>query len=176
MSCTWITYTPPVAGHRDDFKHPAGRVGIERHRALVLVRRRRRQDQRHGRIRDHLPGAALADAVLPGRVGEPVDLHEHILSDANVRRKVSSSSAAGVDQLAALLGAYTGAPGFTVAHHESVKVAREGGQWLVRCRVRDLDGATRKVERWGSSRTAEQRALQDSGRCRTSCASVGRAR
>lgn len=27
--------------------------------------------------------------------------------------------------------------------------------------VRDLDGVTRKVERWGSSRTAAQRALQD---------------
>lgn len=30
-----------------------------------------------------------------------------------------------------------------------------------RCRFRDLDGVTRKIERWGSSRAAAQRALQD---------------
>ncbi|MGH3798333.1 MAG: hypothetical protein ACRDSP_26085 [Pseudonocardiaceae bacterium] len=31
---------------------------------------------------------------------------------------------------------------------------------MARCRVRDLDGVTRKIERWGSSRTAAQRALR----------------
>ncbi len=32
---------------------------------------------------------------------------------------------------------------------------------MARCHVRDLDGVTRKVERWGLSRTAAQHALQD---------------
>jgi integrase len=52
-------------------------------------------------------------------------------------------------------------PPLPLGHHGSIKATREGGQWVTRCRVRDLDGVTRKVERWGSSRTAAQRALQD---------------
>ena len=52
-------------------------------------------------------------------------------------------------------------PPLPLGHHGSVKLARESGQWVARCRVRDLDGVTRKVERWGSSRTAAQGALQD---------------
>jgi hypothetical protein len=52
-------------------------------------------------------------------------------------------------------------PPLPLGHHGLVKLARESGQWVARCRVRDLDGVTRKVERWGSSRTAAQGALQD---------------
>ena len=52
-------------------------------------------------------------------------------------------------------------PPLALGHHGSIKATRDDGQWVARCRVRDLDGATRKVERWGSSRAAAQRALQD---------------
>jgi integrase len=52
-------------------------------------------------------------------------------------------------------------PPLALGHHGSVKITREGSQWAARCRVRDLDGVTRRVERWGASRTAAQRALQD---------------
>ena len=52
-------------------------------------------------------------------------------------------------------------PPLPLGHHGSITAVRQDGQWVARCRVRDLDGVTRKVERWGSSRTAAQRALQD---------------
>jgi integrase len=52
-------------------------------------------------------------------------------------------------------------PPLALGHHGSIKATRDDGQWVARCRVRDLDGVTRKVERWGSSRAAAQRALQD---------------
>ncbi|MGH3795648.1 MAG: tyrosine-type recombinase/integrase [Pseudonocardiaceae bacterium] len=52
-------------------------------------------------------------------------------------------------------------PPLPLGHHGAITAARRDGQWVARCRVRDLDGVTRKVERWGSSRTAAQRALQD---------------
>jgi integrase len=52
-------------------------------------------------------------------------------------------------------------PPLALGHHGTVKITREGSQWVARCRVRDLDGVTRRVERWGPSRTAAQRALQD---------------
>jgi hypothetical protein len=52
-------------------------------------------------------------------------------------------------------------PPLALGHHGSVKITREGSQWVARCRVRDLDGVTRRVERWGPTRTAAQRALQD---------------
>jgi len=48
-----------------------------------------------------------------------------------------------------------------LGHHGSIKVTRDGGQWVARCRVRDADGVTRRVARWGASRTAAQQALQD---------------
>ena len=48
-----------------------------------------------------------------------------------------------------------------LGHHGSIKVTRDGGQWVARCRVRDVDGVTRRVARWGASRTAAQQALQD---------------
>ncbi|MGD9525623.1 tyrosine-type recombinase/integrase [Pseudonocardia sp.] len=42
-----------------------------------------------------------------------------------------------------------------------MKCTREDDRWVARCRVRDLDGRTRRVERWGSTRAAAQKALQD---------------
>ncbi|HEU0088416.1 MAG TPA: tyrosine-type recombinase/integrase [Pseudonocardiaceae bacterium] len=52
-------------------------------------------------------------------------------------------------------------PPLPLGHHGAIKVTRDGGQWVARCRVRDLDGVTRRVARWGSSRTAALGALQD---------------
>ena len=52
-------------------------------------------------------------------------------------------------------------PPLPLGRHGSIKTTRESGQWVTRCRIRDLDGITRKVERWGPSRIAAQRALQD---------------
>ena len=52
-------------------------------------------------------------------------------------------------------------PPLALGRHGSVKVTREGSQWVARCRFRDLDGVTRRVERRGPSQTAAQRALQD---------------
>jgi len=57
-------------------------------------------------------------------------------------------------------------PPLALGHHGSVTATRENGRWVARCRVRDLDGRTRKVERWGTSRAAAQRALQDELRAR----------
>ncbi len=52
-------------------------------------------------------------------------------------------------------------PPLALGHHGTIKVTRDGGQWIARCRIRDLDGVTRRVARWASSRTAAQKALQD---------------
>ena len=52
-------------------------------------------------------------------------------------------------------------PPLALGHHGSIKVTRDRGQWVARCRFRDLDGVTRRVARWGSSKTAAQHALQD---------------
>jgi hypothetical protein len=52
-------------------------------------------------------------------------------------------------------------PPLALGHHGTIKVTRDGGQWIARCPVRDLDGVTRRVARWASSRTAAQKALQD---------------
>jgi hypothetical protein len=48
-----------------------------------------------------------------------------------------------------------------LGHHVSITVTRDRGQWVARCRFRDLDGVTRRVARWGSSKTAAQQAIQD---------------
>jgi integrase len=52
-------------------------------------------------------------------------------------------------------------PPLPLGQHGNIKVKREDGRWVARCRVRDLDGVTRRAERWGSSQTAARRALQD---------------
>ena len=52
-------------------------------------------------------------------------------------------------------------PPLALGHHGSIKVTRDRGQWVARCRFRGLDGVTRKVERWGKSRTSARLALQD---------------
>lgn len=52
-------------------------------------------------------------------------------------------------------------PPLALGHHGTVKLTRDSGQWVARCRVRDLDGVTRRVARWGPTRTAAQQALQE---------------
>jgi hypothetical protein len=51
-------------------------------------------------------------------------------------------------------------PPLALGHHGTVKTAREGDQWVARCRFRDPDGVTRRVARWATSKTAAQQALQ----------------
>ena len=57
-------------------------------------------------------------------------------------------------------------PPLPLGLHGSIAFARSGGKWIARCRVRDLDGKTRKVERWGSTRTAANNAIQEALRDR----------
>lgn len=52
-------------------------------------------------------------------------------------------------------------PPLPLGDHGSITVTRSGGKWIARCRVRDLDGRTRKLERWGPTRTAASSSLQD---------------
>jgi hypothetical protein len=52
-------------------------------------------------------------------------------------------------------------PPLPLGGHGSISYARSGGKWIARCRVRDLDGTTRKLERWGTTKTAAQAAIQD---------------
>src|SRR5690349_1488679 len=58
-------------------------------------------------------------------------------------------------------------PPLALGHHGSIKVDRDDGQWVARCRFRDLDGVTRRVARWGTSKAGAQAALQDELRKRT---------
>jgi len=51
-------------------------------------------------------------------------------------------------------------PPLPLGHHGSVKLSQESDRWVARCRVRELNGVTRRLERWGSSRTAARTALQ----------------
>ncbi|MDN5854451.1 MAG: tyrosine-type recombinase/integrase [Actinomycetia bacterium] len=52
-------------------------------------------------------------------------------------------------------------PPLPLGHHGTVMMIKRGKSWAARCRVRDLDGVTRQLERRGPSRTAAQKALQD---------------
>lgn len=52
-------------------------------------------------------------------------------------------------------------PSLGLGKHGSIRVTREGGQWVARCRFRQLNGATVRVERWASSKTAATHNLQD---------------
>lgn len=52
-------------------------------------------------------------------------------------------------------------PPLALGSHGQVKTAREDGRWVSRCRFRDLDGRTRRVERWADTKTAAHAALQD---------------
>ena len=58
-------------------------------------------------------------------------------------------------------------PPLALGHHGSIKVDRDDGQWVARCRFRDLDGVTRRVARWGTSKAGAHAALQDEMRKRT---------
>jgi integrase len=52
-------------------------------------------------------------------------------------------------------------PPLALGHHGSVKTTRENGRWVARCRYRELNGVTQRIERWGASKAAAQAALQD---------------
>jgi len=52
-------------------------------------------------------------------------------------------------------------PPLPLGAHGSITVKRDGAQWVARCRVRDLDGTTRRVVRWAPSKNAASKALQD---------------
>jgi hypothetical protein len=52
-------------------------------------------------------------------------------------------------------------PPLALGRHGTITTKREDGRWVARCRVRDLDGVTRRVARWGKSKAAAQHALQD---------------
>lgn len=58
-------------------------------------------------------------------------------------------------------------PPLALGHHGTIKVSRDDGQWVARCRFRDLDGVTRRLARWGTSKASAQAALQDELRKRT---------
>jgi integrase len=57
-------------------------------------------------------------------------------------------------------------PPLALGHHGSIKVDRDNGQWVARCRIRDLDGVTRRIARWGRSKAAAQQAIQEELRTR----------
>jgi integrase len=57
-------------------------------------------------------------------------------------------------------------PPLALGSHGSVTTTRSGEKWVSRCRFRDLDGVTRPVARWGTSRANAQKALQDALRDR----------
>lgn len=52
-------------------------------------------------------------------------------------------------------------PPLGLSKHGIIRVTREGRQWVARCRFRQLNGYTVRVERWGSSKTAATSNLQD---------------
>lgn len=52
-------------------------------------------------------------------------------------------------------------PPLALGHHGTITTKREDGRWVARCRVRDLDGVTRRVARWGTTKAGAQAALQD---------------
>jgi hypothetical protein len=52
-------------------------------------------------------------------------------------------------------------PPLPLGEHGEISIAPKRGQWVARCRFRGFDGVTRKVERWGKSRTAARLTLQD---------------
>jgi hypothetical protein len=54
-----------------------------------------------------------------------------------------------------------GRPPLEIGQHGSVSFTREDGGWVARCRFRDLDGVTRRIERQGASRTAADAALRE---------------
>lgn len=52
-------------------------------------------------------------------------------------------------------------PPLPLGHHGNITASRSGGRWVARCRYRGYDGVTRKLERWGGSKTAALASLQD---------------
>lgn len=58
-------------------------------------------------------------------------------------------------------------PPLPLGHHGEISVAPENGRWVARCRVRGVDGVTRKVEEHRRTRTAARQALQEDLRTRS---------
>jgi hypothetical protein len=58
-------------------------------------------------------------------------------------------------------------PPLALGRHGTIKICRDDGQWVARCRFRDPDGVTRRVARRGTSKASAQAALQDELRQRT---------
>jgi len=54
-----------------------------------------------------------------------------------------------------------GRPPLDIGQHGTVNFTRDNAGWVARCRFRDLDGVTRRVERRGVSRTAADAALRE---------------
>ncbi|MGH3776014.1 MAG: hypothetical protein ACRDRR_09830 [Pseudonocardiaceae bacterium] len=52
-------------------------------------------------------------------------------------------------------------PPLGLGKHGSIRITRGGGRWVARCRFRQLNGETVRVERWGSSKTGAMNNLQD---------------
>jgi integrase len=52
-------------------------------------------------------------------------------------------------------------PPLPLGRHGAISIAPKRGQWVARCRLRGLDGVTRKIEKWGRTRTAARLALQE---------------
>jgi hypothetical protein len=61
-----------------------------------------------------------------------------------------------------------GPPPIPIRHHGSVEISREDGRWIVRSRVRDLDGVKRRGARWGTRAGAQQALNEDSPVCAAS--------
>src|SRR5690349_16148512 len=57
-------------------------------------------------------------------------------------------------------------PPLAVGSHGEIQVTRSRGQWVARCRYRDLDGKTRPIRRWAATKTAASKALQDASKGR----------
>jgi hypothetical protein len=52
-------------------------------------------------------------------------------------------------------------PPLPLGRHGAISIGPKRGQWVARCRLRGLDGVTRKIEKWGRARTAARLALQE---------------
>jgi hypothetical protein len=58
-------------------------------------------------------------------------------------------------------------PPLALGSHGEIQVTRDDGRWLARCRYRDLDGRTRQLSRWASTKASAQKSIQDAIRERS---------
>jgi integrase len=57
-------------------------------------------------------------------------------------------------------------PPLALGSHGEIQVTRSRGQWVARCRYRDLDGKSRLLNRWAPTKSAAMKSLQDAIRDR----------